>query len=62
MKTKRYYRLGIQPLMPILSGLIFDNRKDATQRAREENRIGEYRGRGVTVFPCNAAGRIVFKD
>jgi hypothetical protein len=54
-----YYRLGIAPFTPILPGLIFTVRKVATQRAREENRMGEYRGRGVKVYRCDADGKIL---
>lgn len=50
--NKAYYRLAIAPLNPILSGLIFDDRKEAAERAKEENRCGDYKGRGVKVIRC----------
>lgn len=55
----KFYRLGVAPLTPILSGLIFDSKREANRRARDENRIGEYRGRGVRVYPCDENGRII---
>lgn len=54
----RYYRLGIAPLTPILSGLVFSDKKEAAASAREHNRIGEYRGRGVKVYPCDMDGNV----
>ena len=39
--------LAIAPLQRIIRSLTFDNRHDAVRRARDENRVGEYRGRGV---------------
>ncbi len=59
MSKPTFYRLGIAPFVPILSGLIFDDRKEATRRAKDENRCGEYRGRGVRVYRCNADGQII---
>ena len=56
---KKFYRLGIAPYTPILSGLIFDNKRDANRRSKDENRCGEYRGRGVRVYPCNEDGQIL---
>lgn len=50
MKEKAIYVLGIPPFSRILHGLEFENKKEAQRRAREENRIGEYRGRGVKVY------------
>lgn len=59
---KKYYRLAIAPYQPILSGFVTDDKKEATQFARENNKIGEYRGRGVRVIQCDANGNPVFKD
>jgi hypothetical protein len=39
--------LMIPPLQRILSDLEFDDRREAVERAREENRVGIYKGRGV---------------
>lgn len=55
----KLYRLGIAPMTPILSGLIFDSKREANRRARDENRCGEYRGRGVRVYRCDKEGRII---
>jgi len=47
---RRQYVLGIPPYHRILPGLVFDSRREAQERARAENRVGEYRGRGVKVY------------
>lgn len=47
---KQVYVLGIAPYIRILNGLEFDNRKEASERAREENRYGEFKGRGVKIY------------
>lgn len=59
MAKQAFYRLGMAPYVPILSGLIFDNRRDAARRAKDENRCGEYRGRGVRVYRCDENGQII---
>ncbi len=48
--NKTIYVLGIPPYQRILHSLEFDNKADASRRARDENKIGEYRGRGVKVY------------
>ena len=52
------YRLGIPPLTLILPDLVFDTRKEAAERAREENRTGDYKGRGVKVYKVDDSGRM----
>ena len=59
MAIQRYYRLGMAPFTPILSGLIFTDRKEATRRARDENKCGEFRGRGIKVSPCTYLGELL---
>ncbi len=62
MKTPRYWRLGIPPCTPILPGLIYNDKQEAVARAREENRCGPYKGRGVKVYPCDQNGNIIWRD
>ncbi len=50
MKRKIIYVLGIAPYQHILHDLEFDNKADANRRARDENQVGEYRGRGVRAY------------
>ena len=47
---KAIYVLGIAPYRRILHGLEFASRKEASHRAREENKVGAYRGLGVKVY------------
>ncbi len=58
----KFYRLGMAPYVPVLSGLIFDNRSAAARRASQENKFGEFRGRGVKVYPCDASGNFIIKS
>ena len=58
---KKYWKLGFPPYQGILPGLIFENRKEAQERAKLENQMGEYKGRGVKVYPCNERGIIFIK-
>jgi len=54
---KETYVLGVPPLQRICYGLEFTTRKEACVRAREENKYGEYRGRGVKVYKSSELGR-----
>ena len=62
MARKTFYRLGMAPYVPVLSGLIFDNYREAARRAKDENHCGEYRGRGIRVYKCDENGSIVIPD
>ena len=53
MRLKPVYGLMIQPLQRILRDLTFTDRKEASARARDENRCGDYKGRGVKVVRIN---------
>lgn len=44
------YVLGIPPYRRILDGLEFDTRKEANERARLENKAGQFKGRGVKSY------------
>lgn len=58
MKNK-YYRLGYAPVTMILDGLIFDSKREANRRAKDENRAGEFRGRGVKAYACDSSGNVI---
>lgn len=58
MKT-RYYRLGIPPYYLLPSSIVFTDRKQAAEYARQENRFGPYRGRGVKVYPVDENGNLL---
>lgn len=55
--ARETYVLGIPPLQRILHSLEFDSRREASERARQENRYGEYRGRGVKVYKLSELSR-----
>ena len=59
MKRKTFWRLSTPPYMPILNGLIFEDKRQAVERARQENRCGEFRGRGVKASRCDENGRLI---
>ena len=56
MGNQAYWRLAIAPYQPILRGLVFDSKEEASARAKEENRIGDWKGRGVKVIQCDELG------
>jgi hypothetical protein len=58
-KAQRYWTLVVHPFQRIIPGLVFTSKKEATARAREENRYGEWRGRGVVTYPCDAGGHLI---
>ena len=55
----KWYRLGIPPWQPILSGVMYEEKSQAKTRAREENKIGEFKGRGVKVYQCDESGILI---
>ena len=56
MKIKKYYRCGFAPYT--VFGPIFNDKKECTERAKEENKYGEYKGRGVKVYQVDENGKI----
>ena len=58
-RQQHFWRLSIAPLTPILSGLIFTDKKEANRLAWDHNRIGEFRGRGVKAVKCDCNGNIL---
>ena len=48
---KEYYRCGYAPFVAF--GPVFETKKECTERAREENKYGEYKGRGIKVYKVN---------
>jgi hypothetical protein len=57
----KYYRLGIPPLQLIKPGIVFTDRKQASDYAKQENKYGDYRGRGVKVYEVDSSGQIKSK-
>lgn len=47
MKKRNIYGLGYAPCNRIMKDMYFLTLKGAKLKAREENRFGEYKGRGV---------------
>jgi hypothetical protein len=58
--AKKYYRCGYAPY--VVFGPLYENRKECAERAKTENKIGDYKGRGVKVVQTNEDGRIVIKN
>jgi len=57
----RYWTVGYAPYYTI-GAPVYTSRAEAAQRAREENRCGENRGRGCKAYPCDEGGNLIVKN
>jgi len=57
----RYWTVGYAPYTTLRGAPIYTSRAEAAERARQENRCGEYRGRGCKAYPCNENGNLTVK-
>ena len=51
------YRCGYAPFN--VFGPVYDDKKECSLRAREENKVGEYKGRGVKAYLVDKEGEII---
>lgn len=58
---KTYWRVGYAPYT-LIPGPIYEDRGQCAERARQENKYGEYRGRGCKPYRCDENGHILLEQ
>lgn len=61
MKRKVYWRVGYAPYSTI-PGPIFEDRAQCAARAKQENRYGQWRGRGCKPYRCTEDGELLIEQ
>lgn len=56
---QRYWTLGFPPWTSVMPKQVFTTKKEATEAAREANRRGPYKGRGVKAYECTPSGTLI---